>query len=189
MKWSFVLAIPVLCAAACALLLLADWNRPSGRVVAGFEGFTKGIPTWTVDSWFIKWSAQRAQLMQEWFQSGTNAALFGITNNTGHAIRVFPVARFETSGQQRDTPVLTARNFRGVYIGSGEAKSLQVASLPHGGRWRVSFCYVRDDGGGHLLADARGETTALLTGAPNPSRFSDEFRDYGIAFFSEWIEK
>jgi hypothetical protein len=189
MKRSFVLAILVLCAAACAVLLLGGWHTPSARVVAGFEGFTKGIPNWTVDSWFIQMSSQRAQLMQEWFQSGTNAARFGITNNTRHAIRVFPVTRFETSGQQRDTPVLTSRNFRGVYIGPGEAKSLQVASLPHSGRWRVSFCYVRDDGGGHLLADARGKTSALLTGASSPARFADEFRDYGLWFFSEWIEK
>ena len=125
--------------------------------------------------------------MQSWFESGTNAAQFGITNNTRRAIRLFPVARLETSDQERDTPVLTGSNFRGVYLAPGEAKNIQVASLPHGGRWRVSFCYARDDGRGHLFMDARREITARLTGAVG-DRGSDDFRD-SVAFFTEWIEK
>jgi len=186
-KRSFILAILVLCVTACAVLLLAGRHTPKARVVAGFQGFSKGTPNRAVASWFIGMSPQRAQLMQRWFESGTNAAQFGITNNTRHAIRVFPVARFETSDQERDTPVLTGSNFRGVYLAPGEAKSIQVASLPHGGRWRVSFRYARDDGRGHLLMDARREITAQLRGDQG-DRGSDDFRD-SVAFFSEWTEK
>lgn len=188
MKRSFFLISLSLCAATCAVLLLAGRSGASPRVVAGFQGFATGLPNWVVDSWFSRMSPQRAQLMKEWFESGTNAAQFNITNTTKHAIRVFPIARFETHDQQRETPVLTARNFRGVYIGPGEVKTIQVASLPHGDQWRVSFSYARDDGGGHVILNAWRETHALLTGAPSPSRVQNDFRD-SIVFFSNWTAK
>jgi len=135
MKRPFILAILVLCVMACAVLLPASRHAPKPSIVAGFQGSSKGTPNWAVDSWFIQASSQRAELMQRWFESGTNAAQLGITNNSEHAIRVSPLARFETAEQQMDTPVLTARDFRGVSIGPREAKSIQVASLPHSGTW------------------------------------------------------
>jgi len=184
-KRTFILATLVFCAAACAVLLVAGWLRHNTRVVAGFDRLIKGTPNWVVDSWFIRMSPQRAQLMQQWFESGTNAALFGITNNTSRRIRVLPVARFETSDQERDTPMLTVQNYRGVYLAPGEAKTIKVASLPHTGRWRVRFCYACDDG--HFVRDVSREIAALISGAPNPSRFLDDFRD-SIGFFSPWIE-
>jgi copper oxidase (laccase) domain-containing protein len=188
MKRSLFLFCLVFCAAICAVVLLANRSEASAKVGAGFQGFTKGFPNWIVDSWFIRMSPQRAQLMKAWFDSGTNAAQFSVTNATKHAIRISPMARFETPDQQRETPVLTARNFRGVYIGSGEVKTIQVASLPHGDKWRVSFSYARDDGGGHAFLNAWREVHALLTGAPNPLRTQDDFRD-SIVFFSNWTAK
>jgi len=188
MKRTLILISLALCAATCAVFLLAGGAETGPRVVAAFHGLTQAHPNRTFDKWFVQMSPQHAQLMEEWFQSGTNAAQFSITNNTRHAIRVHPLARLETADQQMDTPVLTARNFRGVYIGAGEAKTVEVASFPHGSTWRVRFCYVRDDGGGHLLKDAQREATALLAGAPSPSRTPDDFRN-SIAFFSEWIQK
>jgi hypothetical protein len=180
MKRSFALACLVFCAGTCAMLLLGCRRRPNPGVVANFQGFTEGRPNWVVDSWFIRMSPLRAQLIQEWFESGTNAAKFSVTNTTKQAIRIFPIAQFETHGQQRDTPVLTVPNFRGVYIGPGEVKTIQVASLPHRDQWRVSFSYARDDGGGHVIGDALQEAGALLTGASNPLRFQNDFRDTNV---------
>jgi len=153
-----------------------------------FKGLTNGIPNWTVDSWFINMSPQRAHLMQMWFQAGSNAAQFSITNVASHAMRVFPIAQFETTDQRRDTPVLNAPNFRGIYIGPGEVKTIRVALLPHDGRWRVGFACVRDDGAGHFLSDARRKTVALLSGTTSPSMVPDEFRD-STTISTEWIER
>jgi hypothetical protein len=188
MKRLVFLVVLVLCVITGGVLWLVSDSTPSPRVIAAFRGFTNGVPNWTVDSWFIKMSPQRAQLMQEWFNAGTNAARFGIANTTRHAIRVDAIARLEGEGWNEDTPVLSARNFRGVYIGPSETGIVQVAKLPHNGKWRIRFSYVRDDGKGHALAYATREVGALIKGGPSPSRVPDEFRD-SIGFSSDWIEQ
>jgi hypothetical protein len=186
MKRSFFLVVLALCGIIGGAVLLG--NSMTARPMATLQGLTKGTPNWTVDDWFIRMSPQRAQLMQDWFKAGTNAAQFSITNATRHGIRVDPIARFDTPGQHRDTPVLSARTSHGVYVGPGEVKTVQVARLPYDGRWRIGFSYVRDDGEGHALMDLRREAVALLRGAPSPSRVPDEFRD-SITFSSGWIEQ
>jgi len=185
MKRSLLLIVLGLCVIIGGAVLLGKSARARPRVIATLQGFTNGIPNLRVDSWFIWMSPQRTQLLQAWFKAGTNAAQFSIANATTHAIRIDPVAQFETLGHHWDTPVLSARNFRGVYVGPGEVKNVQVARLPCNGRWRIGFRYVRDDGKGHVLMDARREVVPLLKGEDIEL---DEFRD-SINFYSGWIEK
>lgn len=61
------------------------------RVMATLQGFTNGTPNWSVDSYFIRMSPQRARMMQEWFAAGTNAAQFSI-KNAAHAVSVAQAA-------------------------------------------------------------------------------------------------
>jgi hypothetical protein len=169
-----------------AFWLVSGIRNP--KVIAGFQGLTNGVPHWnrTLD-FFIRMSPQHAQLMQEWFKAGTNTARFSVTNTTRDAVRVGCFAQFETAWTKLETPVVNARNYRGVFIGPGEVAVVEVARFSCDTRWRVGFCYVRDDGKSHFLQDARREAVAMLQGALSPLRFRDEFRD-SIFFSSEWIE-
>src|SRR5437879_1603899 len=149
MKRLLYLVLLLLCLMAGGAVWLLSGSTRNPGVIAAFQGFTNGVPNWTVDDRFIRVSPQRAQLMQDWFIAGTNAARFSIANMTRHGIRVNPIARFEAEGWNQDTPVLSARNFRGVYVGPSETGIVQVAKLPNNGKWRIRFEYVRDDGNGH----------------------------------------
>lgn len=154
--------------------------------MATLQGFTNGTPNWTVDSYFIRMSPQRAQVMQEWFKAGTNAAQFSITNAAKHAVRLFPIAQFETDGRHQDTPVLSARNYRGVYVGPGEAVTVQVAELPHEGRWRIGFSYNLDDETAHLFQDAARDISSAIKRSPSGN--ADPFRD-SVTFYSDWVKR
>jgi hypothetical protein len=184
MKRLFLSVVLVLCAIVGALVWSFSHSGSNHKIVAAFVGFTNGVPNWTVDSWFIKASPDRAELMLDWFKAGTNAARFSVTNASQSAIRVSPIARFEAQDWIRDTPVLTTRNFRGLYIGPGEARVVQVAKLAHPGQWRIRFCYVRDDETDNPFIDAAREIGIALSGSRSGN--ADPFP---VAFSSGWVKQ
>src|SRR5438034_8461727 len=111
-----------------AFWLVSGIRNP--KVIAGFQGFTNGLPHWnrTLD-FFIRMSPQHAQLVQQWYKAGTNTTRFSVTNATRDAIRVACLAQSETDWTKLETPVVNARNYRGVFIGPGEAAVVEVARL------------------------------------------------------------
>src|SRR5258708_31164046 len=95
---SFLLAV-VLCMTIGGAVWVVRGRSPRPELIVTLQGFTNGVPNWTVDDWFIRTSPERARLMQEWFKSGTNAVRFKMTNVSIYAIRIFPIAQFETPAQ------------------------------------------------------------------------------------------
>jgi hypothetical protein len=150
---------------AFGLLWAACWFRarlnPQGLQQAKFTGFTNGV-----------------------VGTGTNVAVFSITNQRSYPVFVFPPVSIESEDQTQtnyQTFTLNAPTAYGIHLQSGQGAMVQVAMLARQGASRARFAFVRDYY--HFSAKFTrlpDEWRALTTGTP--VAFTNEY------FYSDWFQ-
>ncbi|MBL9134386.1 MAG: hypothetical protein JNK85_00895 [Verrucomicrobiales bacterium] len=133
----------------------------TGTVDVRFIGFSVGQPNTFTSALPIHYHA----FIRDWLSSGTNEALFTVTNGQTRSLRLYPYAGFlQRTNDIRshyETVLTTSENGYGILLRAGEAATVKVAILPQGGPGFVRFGYSPDyrDPISRLLAECR----ALIT--------------------------
>jgi hypothetical protein len=146
-----------LIAAALLALTFAGCSKhpATAAQTASFAGFTNGY-SGGIPSVFARLGPREAATIQQWLASGTNSALFTITNQQGCDILIEPFGRILNGGAHPtndNTPILNAPTlpgssapaFAGIRLKPGQVSTLQIAVLPHQAPWRMQFFYMRTD--------------------------------------------
>jgi hypothetical protein len=155
-----------------------------GPQQATFMGFTNGIVGPLAGSYSSQ-GAHCAAIIQQWFGSGTNAAVFGITNQRSYPVFVYPSVSIESKGSlptSYQTFTLNAPTLYGIHLHAGQGATVQVATLPGQYPSRARFAFVRD----YLHFSAKltrlpDELRALTKGTP--VEFTNEY------FYSDWFQQ
>ena len=117
--------------------------------------------------------------------SGTNVAVFSITNQRSYPVFVYPPVSIESKDQTQtnyQASTVNAPTAYGIHLHSGERATVHVAMLPRLGSSRVRFAFVRDYY--HFSAKFTRlpeELHALRTGTP--VAFTNEY------FYSDWFQQ
>src|SRR5207249_1437876 len=130
---------------AAATWIFSSWKA---RVVpaAGFLGFTNAsaaevsVPRGTVDS-FSRLSPRKAEMIQRWFEAGTNAAVCNVTNRLSCVIDVYWHAPLCFRSRERAQLTLLILPIAGRFLKPGEAATLKVLMPPNTAPCRIEFCY------------------------------------------------
>ena len=127
-----------------ALSLLPDRPIARGPQQAKFLGFTHLAPGGLRNTFATNYTA----FLHEWYATGTNVALFSITNQLRSPVLLYPYVGFfaETNVERScyETLVLNADNGYGVVLRPGQAVTVEIAVLPGRGSGRVRFGYAPD---------------------------------------------
>ena len=138
MKRRIVIAA-LACLAIAGVALLFSRPSPATPRSIRFAGITNGV-VGTVAPIFATLTTNNAASIQRWLATGTNGAVFTITNQQTCAIWLFPIARIHTqqgSPFGDETPLLNAPTFSGIHLSPGQVATVQVAMLPHQGSCKV----------------------------------------------------
>jgi len=120
--------------------------RPAAQVSlqARLVGFTNGMPGAVCSSL----STNCAAFIREWYASGTNVAVFGITNHQKQNIILYPyIGFFDSTNADRsryETLLLNAPTAYGILLHPGQGTLARVAILPRTGRGRARIGYSAD---------------------------------------------
>lgn len=137
-------------AAVIALRLVTPSTAP--KTTAHFLGFTNGITGPLVRTFTAAIPNVTAAIpngsnfVQQWLASGTNVALFSVTNYEGCAIDFLGICNWYTKSRGMDNeliPILNVRYIDGNLIQPGRVFLAEVPVVPHGEPWRVAFFYHR----------------------------------------------
>lgn len=145
----------------------------TGGVGVRFAGFSNGQPSTFTSALPAHYDA----FLREWLASGTNVALFTVTNGRGRSLLLHPyVGFFERTNAVRshyETVLPCSGSGYGLRLRPGEAATVQVAILPRKGSGFLRFGYSPDyrDVSSRLVEELR----TLITTRRRP------------VFQSEWI--
>ena len=111
---------------------------------AWFVGFTNGAPSTFANTL----SGHHGEFIRKWLASGTNVALFTITNHEGRSIVLYPYVGFydstNTPRQRYGTVLQNAPDAYGIFLRPGEATVVEVPILPQDGPGTLRFGYSPD---------------------------------------------
>src|SRR5437879_7354160 len=113
---------------------------PRGPQQAKFIGLTKG----SMGPIYSALPPHFAAFIQQWLDSGTNAAVFSITNQRSYPVLLYPYAALETKGSTQKTFLVNAPTLYGIDLRPGQVAKVEVAALPSQDASRVRFYYSRD---------------------------------------------
>jgi len=141
----------LVCVVGCGLVvvcLLARSTRPGIQKI-GLVGFTNGV-IGTMLPAIEAIDTNHAAAIQQWLASGTNGAVFTVTNRQQYGIDVWPEALIYIDERHPElrltTPLLNVMNYHGLLVRPGAVATIQVAVLPHQARWKVAMLYRRNSG-------------------------------------------
>lgn len=136
-----------------AIAILGLWafalrhSRPAaqGPLEARLVGFTNGVPGGTV---FGRASTNYAAFIREWYASGTNVAVIGITNRWNRTAILYPYIGFFASTNavrsRYESLLLNAPTAYGVFLRPGQGTLAYVGVLPGKGPGRARLGYTAD---------------------------------------------
>ena len=158
-------------------LWVLSFSKPRGAPhrlqQAWFIGRTNGAP----NTFASTLPAHYRPFIREWLTSGTNVALFSITNNLRRSILLYPyVGFFDTTNDVRQryaTVLLNAPDAYGVFLHPGQAAQLEVAIVPRQGPGSVRFGYSPDYR--HFNSRTTEELRGLITLGKRPDFHTEWF--------------
>jgi hypothetical protein len=185
MKWQavmIVVGVVILLAVGGLIVgLLRAWHRPQRAQEARFIKFTNGF----VGPFAAIYSAASTngdQIVQRWLASGTNVAIFSITNQQSYPIILYPYVGFHKTNEIQShyqTFLSSASEPYGVFLRPGQGTMVEVAVFPGAGSGRLRFGYTPDYY--HFFSRTREEVRGFIK--RKPPNYHNEW------FYSDWFDK
>ena len=183
MKSRYIIAAAI-CAALgawCLTSLVPAGSQPAAvRPSIRFVAFTNAI-LGPQEPILAMPGSRHQTALQSWFASGTNAAIFTITNHQNRTLLITAHGQLFTQGRNPDRELaylLQPTGFPEFFLPPGQAATIQVAFRLRRGPWKLRLSFSRDSRE-HSVSDVlRGLSRAL--GRPSPIQRSP--------VDSEWID-
>jgi hypothetical protein len=182
MKWRGRIVLGAALLLIIGGLLAVAWlnARPAsqGPQQAKFIGLTNGV----VGPIYSTLPTNYVPFMQQWRDTGTNAAIFSITNQQSYPILLYPYVSLQTKKTNQtnyETILLNAPTLYGIHLRPGQVAAVRVAVLPPQNSSRVKFYYIRDYY--HFVPRLHEELRALV------ARTNVDF--HNEPFYSDWFDK
>jgi hypothetical protein len=135
---------------------------------------------------FVRLSTNDAIFVKRWLATGTNAAVFKLTNSQSCPVWLSPFAYLEKEGKGGgsyvQSLVLGAPTFSGIYLLPGKAATIEVALPREQERRRIMFQYTRDSCNDSLVNSLKMLPRVWRARANGTPVQIDSF-----SFFSDWI--